>query len=375
MPTRRHSLQTIPAELQLAIFEYLNAPQKAALIESDIVSSDLLLRGCPIDECDERDGMSMLHAAARENYVKTTILLLLAGAATSLPCRVKGDDGATPLILASQYGNLEIIHLLMDHGASVTECMSQGETCLHRACTFGESKVVEVLVDYGADVNKKATLLGAPLLVAAEKGHAEILRVLLAHGAKVNPMRARYSGLAALHYAAQGGHVECVRLLLEAGAIATYDPAPEEPGSFIHSPSLCRVAAGPHYRAADDFLQLLWRRKHERLRFEWKEGQKEAYAEILQLLIDAGGDVSETQTGYRATPLHYAVVVGNSRAVKILLAEGTNVNARVEGQSALGLARLMGYEDIVEMLSKAREARPDKLRKPPIGPKPRVQVP
>lgn len=96
-------------------------------------------------------------------------------------------------------------------------------------------------------------------------------------------------------------------------------------------------------------------------------GEKEAYAEILKLLIDAGADVSAVQAGTGISPVHMAAAVGNRRMIEILLAEGVNVNVRTKrGLSAVCLARMLGYADIVEILEKARETRPD-TRRPAIG--------
>ncbi|KAL2810938.1 ankyrin repeat-containing domain protein [Aspergillus granulosus] len=371
----QYSLQTLPPELQLMVFDCLDSLGKAALIESEILSSELLLSGCRIDECEEH-GLSMLHAAAHENYVNTARLLLSASAATSLPSQAMGDCNATPIVIASECGNLEIIHLLMDHGASVAEWSHSGITCLHHACRSGQTRAVEILLDYGADVNKSTANIGTPLHVAAAEGYADIVRILLTHGAKVNILGDLIWRMTPLQNAALKGDPGCVRLLLEAGAIATYEPTPEQPGHFIHPPNLHMVAAGPHYNDADTFVHLHHWRPQERPAFAWKPGEKESYAEILRLLIDAGADISQVRMSGSMTPLHLAVIVGSRPAVEILLAEGADVNARTDkGHSVIYFARLMGYGDIVEMLSEARERRPEKRRKPVLGPKPKVQFP
>ncbi|KAL2857243.1 ankyrin repeat-containing domain protein [Aspergillus pseudoustus] len=369
---RKHSLQTIPPELQLTIIEYLDAQGRASLIESDLLPPSLLVCGNELDEFDER-GHTLLHASAQQNYLKTARLLLAAGASTSLKSEVTTDHSATPLVLASKNGNLSILHLLIDHGAKADEWSYSGITCLHHACENGHIRIVEALIEHGADVNSRVYDVGTPLIVAATAGHAEIVGMLIASGAKLNSMRRHMSGMTALHYAALNGHIECVRNLLKAGAIATYDPAPENPGWFVRPPNLHEIAAGPHYVAAERWADEHGSRSsRSSLVLDWKEGEKEAYAEILRLLSEAGGDVSaETPAEQGVTALHYAVIVGNCAAVKVLLSEGANVSARINnGHSAIAFARVLGYEDVIAVLERAMEARPEKRRMPIVGPKP-----
>ncbi|KAL3448175.1 ankyrin repeat-containing domain protein [Aspergillus insuetus] len=373
-PRRRQSLATIPPELQLAIIEYLDAQGKAALLDSDLLSPSLIICANKLDEYDWY-GHTLLHAAAQRNYTKTAKLLLAASASPSPKSEADWDGGATPLVLASQNGHLSILHILLDHGAKPGECSHSDVSCLHHACDEGHTHIVEALLDHDADVNSLSFDIGSPLHVAVAARHADIVRILLANGAKVNAMRRRMSGMTALHTAAANGDVGCVRLLLDAGAIATYEPAPEDLGWFIRPPSLHEIATGPHYSAAWTWIEH-GSRTSPAPTIVWKVGEKEAYAEILRLLCEAGGDVSTEVAGHEGTtPLHLAVVVRNYAAVRVLLGEGVNVSARnSKGQSAILFARLLGYEDVAELLERALVARPEKRRMPIVGPKPTVEV-
>ncbi|CEL04041.1 hypothetical protein ASPCAL05175 [Aspergillus calidoustus] len=373
-PRRRQSLATIPPELQLAIIEYLDAQGKAALLDSDLLSPNLIICESTLDECDWC-GHTLLHAAAERNYTKAAKLLLAAGASPSPKSKADNDGSATPLVLASQNGHLPILHILLDYGANPNECSHSDASCLHLACDEGHTHIVEALLDHDADVNSLSFDIGAPLHVAVAARRADIVRILLANGAKVNIMRRHMSGMTALHTAAANGDVACVRLLLDAGAIATYEPAPENPGWFIRPPSLHEIAAGPHYIAAWTWIDR-GSRTWTAPPLVWKEGEKDAYTEVLRLLCEAGGDVSAEVAGHEGTtPLHLAVVVRNCAAVEVLLGEGANVSARTsKGQSALSFARLLGYEDIAEVLERALVARPERRRMPIVGPKPTIEA-
>ncbi|KAJ0417277.1 ankyrin repeat-containing domain protein [Aspergillus carlsbadensis] len=372
--SRRQSLPTIPPELQLAIIEYLDAQGKAALLDSDLLSSNLITCEKTRDEYDWY-GHTILHAAAQQNYTKAAKLLLAAGASPSPKSKADRDGSATPLVLASQNGHLPIVHILLDHGARPGECSYTDVSCLHHACDEGNTHIVEALLDHDADVDSLSFELGTPLHVAVTAKQADIVRILLANGAKVNVLRQDMSGMTALQTAAANGDVACVRLLLDAGAIATYEPAPENPGSFIHPPNLHEVSAGPHYTAARTWIAY-GSRSWPAPTLIWKEGEKEAYVEILRLLCEAGGDVSAEVAWHEGiTPLHFAVVVRSCEAVKVLLSQGANVSARTsKGQSAVLFARLLGYEDVAAVLEKALVARPEKRRMPIVGPKPTVEV-
>jgi ankyrin repeat protein len=94
-----------------------------------------------------------------------------------------------------------------------------GRTALHLAAMNGHLEIVKLLLEHGADVNAK-TKEGygyTALHSAASNGHLEIVKLLLEHGADVNA-KTKYGGYTALHSATMNGHLEIVKLLLEHGA-------------------------------------------------------------------------------------------------------------------------------------------------------------
>ena len=129
--------------------------------------------------------------------------------------------GHTPLMLASERGNEEIVRVLVANGAVVDrESEHLLMTALSAASLAGHAGVVRILLDAGASGN-----VGA-LFVAARSGRQDVIDVLLASGVDVNhqatatlPAR-NYPdpGETALMVAAQRGHIEAVKALLAAGA-------------------------------------------------------------------------------------------------------------------------------------------------------------
>jgi ankyrin repeat protein len=63
---------------------------------------------------------------------------------------------------------------------------SSGRTPLYVASDKGHLEVVRVLLDHGADVNTPAAYAGSALFAACCNGHVEVVRILLEHGAAPN---------------------------------------------------------------------------------------------------------------------------------------------------------------------------------------------
>jgi CDK inhibitor PHO81 len=120
-----------------------------------------------------------------------------------------------PLSLASQSGHVDIVLLLLQHGAKSVP-NSNGEYPLHLAAREGHVDVCKLLVHQeGWDTPDKYHEW-TPLFHAARYGHDDCIKVLL-------EARCRVSTLdefdhSAVHYAAWYGHHCCVRRLLEAAA-------------------------------------------------------------------------------------------------------------------------------------------------------------
>ena len=90
-------------------------------------------------------------------------------------------DGATPLFIACQMGQVDAARLLLEKGAAVDRALEDGQTPLIIACKNGHVDAVRLLLDQGADINR-ADKYGATPLLACRMA----LRLLLDEGAEVD---------------------------------------------------------------------------------------------------------------------------------------------------------------------------------------------
>ena len=152
-------------------------------------------------------------------YLRIARYLVERGAANVNASIASDFTGETALMMASCAGKLEMVRLLVQHGASVNAaCVDSVMTAVMFASQEGYLEVVRFLIEHGAHVNVVETMNGGctSLMWASERGYLEVVRCLLGGGATVNA--AADSGCTALMSASKGGHLSTVRLLLEHGA-------------------------------------------------------------------------------------------------------------------------------------------------------------
>lgn len=132
---------------------------------------------------------------------------------------IRAGPGFTPLHLAAQGGESEIVGILVEKGAEVGVKSPGGFTPLHSAARgAGDRTVVKVLLDNGADANVRTSEGGTtPLHVAAEHGNLAVTEALLEMGADAN-VRISQGGATPLHLAAKYGRVAAAEVLLKNGA-------------------------------------------------------------------------------------------------------------------------------------------------------------
>jgi ankyrin repeat protein len=128
-----------------------------------------------------------------------------------------GDEaGFAPIHTAARTGHVDILALLLEHGADVDTRTIYGQTPLRWAAVYGEIDVGQYLLDCGADINARNNHNMTPLYPAAWNGHVGFVRMLLERGARIDVRDDE--GRTPLHFAVEEGTIQTARLLLEHGA-------------------------------------------------------------------------------------------------------------------------------------------------------------
>lgn len=165
------------------------------------VALELVGRGFDVDRRSTPDGRTGLFFAVERGHAELAAALLRVGAAVNLhlECFLSEDEdglealedgdievleafsGCTPLHIASRLGRLDLVNLLLSHGAKVDAVNEMRMTALHLA---GSGEVAEALCVAGADPTGPPDDNGErPIDSARRRGNEEVARVLSSRGA------------------------------------------------------------------------------------------------------------------------------------------------------------------------------------------------
>lgn len=284
--------------------------------EENIPALKALLEKCK--DVDERNecGQTPLMIAAEQGNLEIVKELIKNGA----NCNLEDLDNWTALISASKEGHVHVVEELLKYGATVEHRDMGGWTALMWACYKGRTEVVELLLSHGANPSVTGLYSVYPIIWAAGRGHADIVHLLLQNGAKVN-CSDKY-GTTPLVWAARKGHLECVKHLLAMGA----DVDQEGANSMT---ALIVAVKGGYTQSVKEILK-----RNPNVNLTDKDGNtalmiasKEGHTEIVQDLLDAGTYVNiPDRSG--DTVLIGAVRGGHVEIVRALLQKYADIDIR-----------------------------------------------
>jgi ankyrin repeat protein/beta-lactamase regulating signal transducer with metallopeptidase domain len=257
---------------------------------------------------------------------------------------------ATPLHVAAERGDAEVIGALLEAGADPNASDLSGRSPLHLAAATGNVEAVVELLDGGANADMPTNVGSTPLHVAAEGGRAKGVQGLpAAHEGPIAVTAAR-AGPVGTASAQEAGAWQVVQALLEAGANpATKDERGRSPlhvaagaGDVRTVGLLLDGGADPDCLADSGATPLV------------AASQAGAW-DVVQVLLGAGADPRACER-FGSSPLYIAVKAGDLAAASALLEAGAEADssgqdaATGEGGTALHAAVSLGRLDIVQLL-------------------------
>jgi RNA polymerase sigma factor (sigma-70 family) len=282
--------------------------------------------------------------------------------------RARGAD--IDICTASYLGDQERVRELFEEDPTLVSHVSAyvtyyacSGTPLRNAAVGGHIEIVRLLLAHGADPNlpeEGVAPHGYALYSAVANGHYEIARLLLAHGAYPNPEVE--SSADALSRAISNSDQPMIELLCSYGAaravhlLAYYGDVQTAAAVFAANPALADDpeamvnAAGQGHAA---FVRLMLRYQPDlpaRISFPaWSVGAKTR--ELNELLFEHGMNPSQPDW-LRVTPLHEFARKGEVEKALLFIEHGADLNARDEDlcSTPLGWAARFGQAAMIELL-------------------------
>lgn len=280
----------------------------------------LLKHGADANAKDNMGSTPLFYAVGR-NQTAVAQYLLTHGAKADVAVEQRVDGVSTgktitPLLLAVRQANPQMVHLLLQHGASVRG--ASGSAALYSAVSAGNVGIVKVLLQAGADpVSRDNPQSATPLHVAAGNGHLPVMEVLKGYYKSVDTRD--NSGRTPLHFAALGGKAQAVRWLLQHGAdVNAVDQAGGTAlmyGSGMGHTDVVKVLLqqGADVRARD-------RIGDTALHYACRARKDTGYP-VVQILLQHGADRDARNKG-GMSPLQVALSRGNLKCAGLLREHG-----------------------------------------------------
>ena len=294
-------------------------------------------------------GYTALGTAVKHDHLDIVKLLLHHGASLR-----QGANGtkmvAPPILVAAGEGNVAMIACLLEARSSIEAKGSKGETPLHCAVLSGHLSVVRYLISKGANVNSRENEGQTPLFRADSRiaGGSDldgIFRALVKAGADIEA-RDSFGETALIRYARRC-FLAPAKAILDLGANVNAE-------SYDGDSALGYATREGH----EEMVRLLLSRRasvatsYGYPRLLDAVAAEKSRLQICTLFLDVGrANVNAVHpiTGY--TALHIAAASGDASVSRLLLGRGADISKRDNnGYKAYEFARNQGHVDLAQQL-------------------------
>jgi ankyrin repeat protein len=314
--------------LCLSAFAASNNPVADAAMNGDVATVRALVQQKADVNAVQTDGATAIQWAVYRDDLEMVDVLIAAGANIKLANR----EGATPLYLASLHGSEPMIEKLLQAGGDPNQLGPEGETPLMLVARTGNLDAIRLLLDHHADVNAKDKLRGTTALMwATEQGHPEAVKLLVEHGATVSAATNVDSRNSRNNLA----NTVTQRLRSSFGVLGQRTSAPP-PGAAAPPKAQPPAAVNnvpPTQPNGEDEVVSFFRRPAK------KDGggltplvyaARENCMECARILVEVGADVNQ-RTFYGWTPLLVATQNRHYKLAEYFLEHGANPNTPNNG--------------------------------------------
>ena len=306
------------------------------------VAKYLLQKGADISLTTESNKRKALHIASQYGSVEAIEMLLSYDSRPDL----RDGEGNTPLACAAACGQIEAVNCLLKHGADPSLKGENGWSILHFAAQSGNVIIIETMVSKGLDIDSRGEALGVtPLMVCIKFGQLEAAKYLLEKGAdessKTTPGR-----ISLLSLASAAGSIAAIEMLLSHGCnIDSRDSGGDTPlmhatrlGNTEVVEHLLAKGANPLLRNTSDLGLLHLAVLSDNVL-------------TIKAVLSTNLDINASRTVLGITPLLFCLAQGKLEAANYLLEMGADENLKSkDGLTALSAAAISGNVAAIEML-------------------------
>jgi ankyrin repeat protein len=297
---------------------------------------DLLARGADIN-ARRMDGARPIHLTNGDYHYRgwRDVPRTWPVSPAQVMAHLRARGAVIDMPTACHTGDIERVRELLRQDRSLANTLSEHEGCylgagapLANAAAVGRMDIVQLLLDHGADPNlpeEQYAPKGRALYSAVIQGHYEIAKLLLERGAFPNPP-------------------------VESSGDALWVSRELRPDKRMEQLLLSYGATPPEEREKEDWPT----RAHNWLRISpLHEAARKGDVQEATKLLESGADLTARDEHIRSTPLAWAAKYGQLEMVKFLLRRGAPKSLPDDPSWATPLAWAIrrGHDEIARLLS------------------------